>query len=375
MTDTVDTFPKKKQFSIRLAAGTLALTMPFGKTLLLTLAFFVLFYLGGEFLARTKFMQTFIIRQTWNSRHIPFERQLSRLHTLAAQEGAPDCIFLGNSMVWLGFDPEAFQEGYQRKTGDTLRCFNFGVDGMPASNAGVLAEILIADFHPSLLIYGADARDLAVPADAEDAQVLSEMAWWKYRSGKYAPAGWFIEHSYLYRFRPALKRLFRMDDQYTKFGDWDKSTAQRYGFDPVERVGDIQNSPDPNDPDMHIQYYYSLLSEYIIHAENLAGLQQVLRAGKMEGEIVLVEMPVPDTYVDFMGNGEEDYREFIKTVDLAANSNQVLFLRARSWNVVPQDGWVDYSHLNAKGAKIFSRTLGEKIGEAVRTGKIHIPRK
>ena len=44
--------------------------------------------------------------------------------------------FLGNSMVWRGFDPQAFAQAYQAQRGQALRCFNFGVDAMPAAGAG-----------------------------------------------------------------------------------------------------------------------------------------------------------------------------------------------------------------------------------------------
>jgi hypothetical protein len=33
--------------------------------------------------------------------------------------------------------------------------------------------------------------------------------------------------------------------------------------------------------------------------------------------------------------------------------------------MIPDDGWVDYSHLNVDGADVFSAWLGGQIGEMV----------
>jgi hypothetical protein len=338
---------------------------PFGQTIVFSVLFFCLFYLAGELAARSRSFQSYFIHQTWDSRHGEFEKQLARLDRVYLQEGRVDCIFLGNSMVWRGFDPEAFQRGYRNRTGEELRCFNFGVDGMPARSAGALAKILIEDYQPQLLIYGTDARDYAVPADSEETRVLTEMDWLNYRLGQFSPKGWLIDHSELYRYRFALQHLLHFDYQDTVRSDPDIRMSSRYGFDSDSKVGDVEQPPDANDPRGHIQYYFRMLWNYEMLPENLEGLRQVLSAGTESSSILVVEMPVPDTYMLFFSHGEADYRGFVSRVDQLVQEAHKVFWQTTSWDVVPEDGWVDYSHLNQKGAAVFSQALGDRVGQAV----------
>jgi hypothetical protein len=83
-------------------------------------------------------------------------------------------------MVDLGFDPTAFMEEYKNYTGQDIRCFNFGIDALPAAAAAALADILVKDFKPDILIYGTDARGYSVAPDTEDAAVILDSKWTQY---------------------------------------------------------------------------------------------------------------------------------------------------------------------------------------------------
>jgi hypothetical protein len=49
-----------------------------------------------------------------------------------------------------------------------------------------------------------------------------------------------------------------------------------------------------------------------------------------------------------------------------------LFLETTRLDLIPDDGWADYSHLNSKGAVIFSKWLGKQLGKAVMDGQIGV---
>jgi hypothetical protein len=330
----------------------------------LGLLFFVLLFAAGELLARLDMFQTRLTAPELGSTHRQFETQMHRLETLFKREGAVECIFLGNSMVWGGFDPLAFTQTYQSKTGQDIRCFNFGVDGMPASASGVLAEILIEDYHPQLLIYGTDARDYAVTRDARDAVVLLDSPWLQYRQGRFTVEGFLFEHSYLYRYREQLCRLLRFDYTQLRSGP-DRSPTTGYGFDPNDRIGSfVQTIPDPQDPRGPIQYYFSVLSDYQMLPVNLDGLEKIVAQNDQDTQVLVVEMPVPETYMYFFANREEDYQRFINRARQMAADHDVPFVQTTPLNLIPDDGWVDYSHLNTRGAGIFSAWLGKQMGEA-----------
>jgi hypothetical protein len=90
---------------------------------------------------------------------------------------------LGSSTVDVGFDPDAFQMGYQEVAGRDIRCFNFGIDASSSISAAVLTGILIEDYHPRLLIFGTDARDYAVLREEPDTAVVLDTPWVRYRQG------------------------------------------------------------------------------------------------------------------------------------------------------------------------------------------------
>ncbi len=129
-------------------------------------------------------MQAALTGPRIGSRHRQFEIQVARLEKLV-REGEPiDCIFLGNSMVWLGVDPLVVNQSFKDKTGQEIHCFNFGVSALPASSAGQIAPMLVKKFYPKVLIYGTIARDYAFPSDAEDAYVVSDTTWLRYPNGE-----------------------------------------------------------------------------------------------------------------------------------------------------------------------------------------------
>jgi hypothetical protein len=72
-------------------------------------------------------------------------------------------------------------------------------------------------------------------------------------------------------------------------------------------------------------------------------------------------MPVPPTYMTFFGDGERDHQRFLAEMDERAARHGVPFLETTAEGLIADDGWLDYSHLNAAGAEVFSRWLGEKI--------------
>lgn len=351
---------------LHLARPTLRLERPFGQTFLLSLILLAVLVGAAELVVRHRRFRAYVVANDRGSAHNQFEVQLGRLENVAAFRGSIDCIFLGNSMVWRGFDPEAFTRAFQEETGRELRCFNFGVDGMPASSAGVLASILVQDFQPRYLIYGTDARDFAVPVDARDAGVLLDSPWLRYRQGHFSLSGWIYEHVHFYRYRQSLGHLLRLEKTYLFVSGAERTKGDTYGFTGDDTVGAYVSSSPLQHLDLGpVQYYRSILSDYRILPEDVRGLQQIAGLSGEKTQVFIVEMPIPETYLEFFGNGEQDYQSFLSAVQEVAAASQIPFWQTRPLQLIPIDGWVDYSHLNTKGARIFSRWFAGEIGALV----------
>ncbi len=333
---------------------------PFGGTLFLACLILALLLGATELVTRSRPFQSRLRPPNLESRHYQLGPKLALLEAAIDGRGPVDCLFLGNSMVDLGLDPEAFAAAYEQTTGDPIHCFNFALDGIPAAATAAVAQILVQDYRPSLLVYGTDARDYAAPADAEGAAVILDSPWVRYRRGQFSLSGWLVEQVYVYRYRHHLKRLLRLS-----FEDLEELELNHpitdYGQTPYQEVGQNVDRPPAIDP-AAAGYYYTLMADYELLPENLAGLEQITDQQARGVRVLVVEMPVPAGYVHFFGSGEADYQRFLATVDRSTTSLGVPFWSTTDLNLIPAAGWVDYSHLNQHGARVFSRWLGAEVG-------------
>jgi hypothetical protein len=340
-------------------------------TLSLTLLIFFLLLGVGELLARTTFFRSHFIPISRGTTHQQFEFQLGRLEMITALSGPVDCLLLGNSMVWRGFDPLVSGSAFQEQTGRDLRCFNFGVDALPVSTASVLAEYLIREYRPKLLIYGTDARDFSVARNDKDTTVLLDSPWIRYQMGEFNLLGWLYEKSYLYRYLETLANLLRLEKQWLFVNSPEALNSDSYGFTGDTDVGTFVSTPPHQNVHMGpVRYLFEMLSDYRMLPENLEAFDKLISSGTETTSIALVVLPVPDMYMEFFTRKDQDYQMYLDKIRRSAELAHVTVWETPTYNVIPPDGWVDYSHLNIKGAHAFSRWLGERLAEAAITGQL-----
>lgn len=342
---------------------TLRLNRPFGQTIALATSIFALLLGAAEVFARSDIFRAPLTAPSMGTRHYEFGPKFAQLEMISKEEGKINCLILGSSMVDLGIDPEVIASTFKEQAGQEIRCFNFAIDALPAAGAAALAEILVTEYEPQLLIYGTDARDYAVRREAEDLTVILDSNWIRYRQGIFTLDGWLLQNSYLYRFRNHLPQLLRFDFEDTLRSN-QRGRITKYGFTPVSKTGaQVTTPPDLNDDAYLLQYYFGLLSDYEMQSANLAGLERILDLSEPALKVAIVEMPVPETYFYFFGNGRQDYQVFIDRVSHLAATKNVPFWQSTPLRFIPDEGWVDYSHMNTKGARIFSAWLGQRLVE------------
>jgi hypothetical protein len=351
-------------------ADTLQLQRPFGKIIMLALPMFFFLVGAAETIARTETFQEYLADPAMGSRHYQLGRKLARLNAVINKEGPVDCLIIGSSMVDVGFDPEIFQEGYKQIGGQNIRCFNFGIDASTAASAAAMAHILVEDYRPRILFYGTDPRDYAVPETENDPAVILQSNWVRYRTGHFSLDGWLLEHSYLYRYRYLLFRLSRFYQEDTLRSQTRTYEITANGFTPLTTVATyINDPPDPHDDSYEVTYNFRIFSTYHIRTENLAALEQILGYNGLETKIIVIEMPVADGLFYFFGNGRDDHQRFLNQVNQLAQAHGVPFWQTNTLEMIPDDGWVDYTHLNTTGATIFSYWLGQQVGKAIEQGQ------
>ena len=130
---------------------TLRLSAPFGQTPGLTVVVLLLLLASGEVVARTPAFQSQLSAPSLGDRHVHLEIQLHQLRSVVRREGEIKCIALGNSMVWLGFDPVAFNQAYRDHTGSDLGCYTVAAvnfHGVEGSRSAPIATTTLARVTP-----------------------------------------------------------------------------------------------------------------------------------------------------------------------------------------------------------------------------------
>lgn len=353
--------------------NSLEIIKPFGRTLLLSAVFLILLLLLGESITRSSWFQSRRPIGEWGTDFRHVSEKLDQLEIYTSEHGSIDCLFLGNSMVLNGIDPDEFSSAYEAQTGQSIRCFNFGIDGMPAAGAGAFVNALVDDYRPRILFYLIDVVDFAMSPEEDYSTIITEMPWLRYRQGDFNLKGMLVEHSTLYKSQRALYQIIRLEFR-KAFIDWDQwdnsGRGKRNGFIPeIIVLASVSEPPDQETRKKLEKFHYHLLKDITIYPENERGLEEVINQKNKDVEVIVVQLPVPDTYMSFFGKGMADYERFVKLVEVTTQAGQVDFIRTVPTVSVPDDAWYDYSHLNAAGAEIFSDWLGKQYGQAVVEGR------
>lgn len=331
----------------------------------------VLFILGVLFLlcealARTPLVQAGLLAPSVASPSRPFEIKLDRLHSYVRENGRPDCFFVGSSLVLTGIDPDVFADAYRGRRGQSIDCFNAAAPGMTASDVAALSQIIVEDYRPDLLLYGATFPGFSAAAIGPG---LRHLPWIRYRLGHLDFEGFVTEHSHAYRYYLTYRhwrdaeqmRLLRRSFDFAANGFWPRPPR---GVDldaMVTRA--LEALPD-------------LMKRHEIDESQVEAFTRLLRLGRQGVQILVVEIPGPVRFSRRL-TATPKYRAFLDRLQQETKRAATPFWQP--WktipgDVVPEDGWVDFYHMNTIGAEAFSRWLGQRVADAVEQGELRGPK-
>lgn len=336
--------------------STLQLKRPFGKTVLLSVVVLVFMTGAAEFLVRTAFLRSRLPVPSIGSGHRNLDLKLSFLNDFIKTHGSVDCIFLGSSFIFYGIDPEVVQQAYEEKTGKSMRSFNFGISGLSLPAAAVLAKILTKLYRPGLIVLGVLPGYEGVGRGAE--QRITSNPWIQYHLGMRNFTGWVIDHSRAYRYylrlliwldNPELSaKIDRLEMNMSLSGYAHGRSAKRK----IRSNLTIRNKPK----------ILEQMKNFKISPKHFSALEQILQF-HTQVQIIIVEVPVHPVFFTFFERGVEDHQQIIAGTRDRAIHYGVPFLPTTHLNLIPDEGWLNFNHLNSAGAKIFSRWLGNTIGD------------
>lgn len=339
---------------------TLVITRPFGATF--AYAILALFVLGlaAEIILRLPAVQAALPAPSLDSAHRHIDRKIPLLDAFVAQHGAPDCIFIGNSTTHRGIDPAVVSDAYAAETGAALNCFNLGLAGLTTSGAAQLLPIIIREYQPAMIVIGVNLRDVVVES-RQRMDALFSGSWYTQHAGRFTLKGWLVQHSLAVRYLLYISDWIYPGPIGQKFGPEPPLSALGFGLEG-------QEAWDRTPP----QELVNLFAAFTISPTWAEALEESARVAQAAGvSLVFVELPVPS--LDGMNDAAASYQAFVGQVQEIALANNALFLPSQNALLISADGWADYGHLNVTGATVFSRWLGDKLGQAVKQGRLTDP--
>jgi hypothetical protein len=339
---------------------TLTIKRSFGSTFLLAVLIFPLLLGFTELFSRTLLADLVFPPSSVGSMNPEFESKLDSLNQAFKRDGSIECILLGSSQIDGGIDPAALSNAFFKKTGKAVTCYNFGILSMTAETQGALAQVLVAEYHPRLLILGTSPRDFSISYGTGVRRLL-KLAWIQYVLGTYSNRGWLIEHSIAYRYYRGISNW--KDPENRKAIQEQEKKIDALGYRPLpnlnQALGDIPGV---------------LLKNYTRNQPDVDGLSKALSLNGEQTHVILLEMPVSPQFLPFyIEGGEAAFQaKFFDPIHAMAAENRVPFWSTQQYaaSSLPDKDWADFRHLNKDGAKVFSAWLGDKMAAAQQQGQV-----
>ncbi|MBN1119727.1 MAG: hypothetical protein JXJ17_01495 [Anaerolineae bacterium] len=289
------------------------------------------------------------------SPHLMFEYKLNQMDQLIEDGAGFNCIIVGSSIAYRGIHPGALAESIQSEPGaDPLRCYNFGLSQVTASEVGVITPVLVKRYDLDWVIYATSIRDYTDKAGDQAKLALLNTPWMIAAQGQPSLAGWLSHHSRLYQTYLSFSQWFREDlwNEHQRIAE----TPFIDGYEPFP-AAEGAGLPSPDDFPVWLSIQFE---DYEVSENDLQGLDQLLALDHNGIHVVVVEMPLPATYHTMYTPA--DYDDFLTAVRDHTGAAGVPLIEAPA-DLIPTDGWADYHHLNEKGAAIFSTWLGHELAQ------------
>jgi hypothetical protein len=337
----------------------LQLPITIGRPIIWAFIFLVLIVGGIEVLTRLSVIKQKLPAPSLGLDNRAFEIQIAYLDKLTEQENSVDCIFLGTSQIRSDIDPEVVANAYKSKTGTELRCFNFGTSGLSNITAADLAQFLIREYQPRLLVL-----EVSVLLDNAENRWLTTSPWYRRKLGYISLQSWMLDHTLAY---PYLMLMTKSVQNPSSIG-LDRNISA-YGYYYSEEVLDMTQPLTDLEYD-RIAHVWDQRTGFTEDAfESMDRLFQL----QDDVQFIVVEVPVHHRFINHLNQSEDQYQIMLRKTSSYLERNEISFWPVPPELSIPDDGWRNGNHLNNRGARIYSLWLGSYLGDAVNQGLIESP--
>ncbi|MCU0222884.1 MAG: hypothetical protein MUF27_02200 [Acidobacteria bacterium] len=341
----------------------LRLRRPVGRTLALALLFAVVAAAALEAVARIDGVRERLSPESVGSGQQQLDRKLVLLREAIADGGPVDALFLGSSQVHRAVDPALAAGPLRAASGRDLRLFNFGLNGISEVGQVPVAKILTKKFGPRLLVVGVSSYGMDDRRDIKFGEALEASPWFRYHAGRPDLDGFLLEHScamrqyqgYLFWASPDAEQLEIQERAVSGMG------ADGHGAFEPGRFRDVDDEA------------AAALADFRVSPSHVEALDRLFALRSPELAIVAVEMPVHPHVIERYGRGAADHAAALAAIGAVAARHGIPFWRFPGEPPVPADAWHDFVHLNRRGTALYSAWLGDRLGEALKSGEVELP--
>lgn len=270
-----------------------------------------------------------------------------------------DVLFVGNSTVLAGIDPEAFDHN-RGVEGTNFAAFNGAIEGLPAYGALAFTKIYLHYIQPKVIVYGITPQDINrnSPSGQNITDKIERAPLTLVESGD-SFSGWLLgqalDHSALFRYRFVLH-------QYLLSAGSLPAPVKIY-FNKRGFVASNERLSDVSPPNRGVYYNKDGVLNYAPTGKQLMALQEMMTyCREHHVQLVLLNMPLSDNYY---GNfrSPADYQAYLATVSQLAGEFNVPLWDMENLPEVARfndDKFADFNHLNRFGAEKLSALLAER---------------
>jgi hypothetical protein len=181
-------------------------------------------------------------------------------------------------------------------------------------------------------------------------------AWVQYQLGKRNLDGWLINQSQFYAELMAFSFWAHpLDEWFVRPSD----LTNYSGYEPIyDQKIDVRMGL--TEAEITGREIYASLQDYQLEKEEIEGLDQ-LSDLPSKTQLIIVEMPVHQSFFLYLGRGTEDRKTFINELEAFSKTRHVPLITSYGMVDIPDQDWADRNHVTGNGASIFSTWLADQL--------------
>ena len=266
-----------------------------------------------------------------------------------------DFVFAGTSQVFRGVNPSVFDSSGSRRTSS----YNAGLlGGMPPLQERWLLEEVGPRLKPEVVVYGLSSLDFQGRRYKRPERAYNSAP--ATRKGLMAELDRFwARHLRLVRHRAQIRDPRRYAELMKAVVEREDGQVEKHRKSITARGYQVKHRNEFNRAEAE-RLRTKVLADYRISRRGSGSISRLVRRLERRGvDVVFVHMPVPDGFIPLHPRGFRDYRDAKRHLAALADRLDVdLIDMSRS---MPESLFIDYTHLNEKGARRFSKKLKREL--------------